>query len=123
MKYVRTKDGRIHCFLGKNKDEFGFYYLDTNKEDKYRCDNNYYRDCKEADTIEELCDEFILVAPYRFRRPKTATELEKDFEEMKYFYTNKNDTIYGAIWIELDNGAMRLEPVAKMNEKRELELL
>jgi len=82
-----------------------------------------YEIIKQADTIEELCDEFILVAPYRFRRPKTATELEKDFEEMKYFYTDKNDTIYGAIWIELDNGAMRLEPVAKMNEKGELELL
>lgn len=82
-----------------------------------------YKDTIQADTIEELCDEFVLVAPYRFRKPKTATELDKDFDEMRYFYTDKDDTIYGAIWIFDDNGVPTLKSVAKMNDRGELELL
>ena len=103
MKYIRTKDGRI--LKGSN---YGFGVGMPYK--------NY--DVKIADTIEELCDEFVLVNEYRFKKPKTATELEKDFDEMKNFYTTKDDKIYGAIWT--DKGLIY---VAKMNDKGELELL
>lgn len=106
MKYIRTKDGRIVDALEYHSNDKKYHWFTLEEE------NNT------ADTIEELCDEFVLVAPYRFRRPKTATELEKDFEEMKYFYTDKDDTIYGAIWT--DKGLIY---AAKMNEKGELELL
>ena len=120
MKYIRTKDGRIaeikdNMFV-KQSDVLRLVY----KNKPYVCVINGDDEIiKQADTIEELCDEFILVAPYRFRNPKTTTELEFDkFDEMRYFYTDKDDIIYGAIWTEWG-----LKYVAKMNEKGELELI
>ena len=76
---------------------------------------------KEADTIEELCDEFR----YKFdnflkheRCWKDSKGIWRDFDN--YFPLNKEEisTIKGAIWIEWD-----LKYVAKMNEKGEMELL
>ena len=66
---------------------------------------------KQADTIEELCDEFVFTKgniknvflPMTFHKEKDLT-----------FY----DEIYGAIWT--DKGLIY---VAKMNDKGELELL
>ena len=99
MKYIRTEDGRI-----LKGSDYGFGVGMPYK--------NY--DVKVADTVEELFDEVVLVAPYRFRKPKTATELDKDFEEMKYFYTDKDDTLYGAIWAIGEHGEPILKSVAKM---------
>lgn len=110
MKYIRTKT-KIETIETKLDNKELFDYLA--QFDNYKDDL-----IKVADTIEEACDEFVLVAPYRFRKPKTATELEKDLEEMKCFYTDKDDTIYGAIWT--DKGLIY---VAKMNDEGELELL
>ena len=107
MKYIRTKDRIVELKKMTINDKLTDDYIHE----------------KVADTIEELCDEFILVNEYRFRKPKTATELEKDFDEMKSFYTNKNDKIYGAIWTYDSNGVPTLKPVAKINEKGELELI
>ena len=73
---------------------------------------------KQADTIPELCDEFVVV--------------QKDFHDLlnadthclqtlkKYYEINKIEVlgIYGAIWTEWG-----LKYVAKMNDKGELELL
>ena len=103
MKYIRTKDGRI---LKGNNYDFGVGM-------PYK---NY--DVRVADNVEELFDELILVAPYRFKKPKTATELEKDFEEMKYFYTDKDDTIYGAIWSIGEHGESILKSVARLSNDR-----
>ncbi len=134
MKYIRTKDNIfeiennfphsiIFCkpkntqmLVAINDNEYEMRNIVIKKE----IGKDHWNEeiVAKANTIEELCDEFVLVAPYRFRRPKTTTELEKDFEEMKYFYTDKDDTIYGAIWT--DRGLIY---VAKMNEKGELELL
>ena len=69
---------------------------------------------KEVEDLLELFDDFVLVAPYRFRRPKTATELDKDFDDMIYFYTDKDDTIYGSIWNGPD-----LKAVAEWDRERE----
>ena len=127
MRYIRTKDGRIidtstyldKCFVKEQQggeckwEKFGL-----------GCGNCRYNELKkveiikQADTIEELCDEFVLVAPYRFKKPRTGRELDKDFEDMIYFYTDKDDVIYGAIWTNKG-----LIYVAKMNEKGEFELL
>lgn len=124
MKYVRTQDGRIHRFLGKYKDEFGFYYLKMNKDDCCRCDSDYYKNCKEADTIKELCDEFVVEADelginkhYSHSINETLKDAKRSAEIYKQNY-NKKQIIYGAIWT--DKG---LVYVAKMNEKGELELL
>ena len=62
---------------------------------------------KQADTIEELCDEFIGIVG-NMHRQLTGTNIR-----------SWNDhTVYGAIWT--DKGLIY---VAKMNDKGELELL
>lgn len=72
----------------------------------------------EADTIEELCDEFVI---------KTRLQYEnychKNYQSLSQLYafnhiTNNSYEIYGAIWTNKG-----LIYVAKMNEKGELELL
>lgn len=111
------------------KDTLSLYYKATGTENALsdqvgrecnfgvtlNCDSDVY---EESDSLEELCDEFILIAPYRFRNPKTSTELEKDFNEMVSFYTCKDDYIYGAIWTKEG-----LKYIAKTNEEGELEVL
>ncbi len=62
---------------------------------------------KQADTIEELCDEYVGVVG-NMHRQLTGTNIR-----------SWNDcAIYGAIWTEWG-----LKYVAKLNEKGELELL
>ena len=123
MKYIRTKDKRI---LKVFKDNVGLYQENDGvayyRKETIDFETSYYlpksQIVNQADSIEELCDEFVLVSPYRFKKPKTATELEKDLEEMKDFYNGEDDIIYGAIWTEWG-----LKYVAKMNDKGELVLL
>ena len=135
MKYIRTKDGRVvawgeHGWI-KGDDisvVYGGFCFGYNEGHLQRVKEVLNKYCntdilKYADTIEELCDEFVLVNKYRFKKPKTATELEKDFDEMRSFYTSKYDKIYGAIWIVSEHGEPILKSVSKMNEKGELELL
>ena len=121
-KYIRTKDG---IFEHNEKDKLDGVVI-NDKHHVVCCGNRLvFEDevIRQADTIEELCDEFILVAPYRFRHPKTATELDKEFYEMKSFYTSKDDTIYGAIWTTGKDDEPVLQSVAKVNEKGDLRLL
>ena len=104
MKYIRTKDGRIIKITGVdylNELPIRFSHCDIdfvelfNKEDVL----------KVADTIKELCDEFVyrhIVCPKTDWFVNCANPLE----------------IYGAIWT--DKGLIY---VAKMNDKGELELL
>ena len=98
MKYIRTKYGRI---LEINKmvnpcvyEEIGNGWVD-----------------KVADTIEELCDEFVIVG--------TNWQQIIDLEDAKY-NCDKHDNlkIYGAIWTNKG-----LIYVAKMNDEGKLELL
>ena len=63
-----------------------------------------------ADTIEELCDEFVIW----FKELDKPTQF-RDFETAKQY---KKAKVYGAIWT--DKGLIY---VAKMNDKGELELL
>ena len=67
-----------------------------------------------ADTIEELCDEFVVVTSLEKRHI-----LSKVGENnTKRFALQLGDDVFGAIWT--DKGLIY---VAKMNEKGELELL
>ena len=101
MKYIRTKDGRIiEC---SNTCNIRDYY-------------QYVGGIKVADTIEELCDEFIAVDK---KEPRNTQFISlKEFwlrslgMNLDYIY------YYGAIWT--DKGLIY---VAKMNDKGELELL
>lgn len=72
-----------------------------------------------ADTIEELCDEAVIVD----NRPPKTKRLLDNFEKAFMFKNhcrirNEDIIIYGAIWT--DKGLIY---VAEMNDKGELELL
>lgn len=120
MKYIRTKDGRIYDTL----DERGMAISQTRKQ----CDfvdfvtfQNRLGDfaipkteiIKQADTIEELCDEFVLI---RNETIRVYPKLEQLLEAITAICIG--DNVYGAIWTEWG-----LKYVAKMNKKGELELL
>ena len=123
-KYIRTKDNKIFKVLDthymrvpENHRLYGVKVYDVEvwkgilEEDVL----------KEANTLKELCDIFKVVninqSPFSFTN-------YRDFE-LARFNKNKseNATLYGYIYILLPNGAVRIEPVAKMNEKGDLELL
>ena len=94
MKYIRTKDGKVK----KSKD--------FTADELWNCENETDNILKQADTIEELCDEFIGVVG-NMHRQLTGTNIR-----------SWNDTVYGAIWTEWG-----LKYIAKMNSKGKLELL
>lgn len=113
MKYIRTKDGRILVA----DDNSLMAKLTTNKV---------------ADTIEELCDGFVVISeeyvePHYIKGLIDTNAL--DFKNHWRPYGNGkvlnkfcqeliDAVIYGAIWT--DEGLIY---VAKMNDKGELELL
>ena len=108
MKYIRTEDGIQTLYI----DEFTEY----GKE--------YYKNCKIADTIEELCDEFVYTgskfSPYfkiKGYGSWDGTRIESD-KDMHKELQSKGCVFYGAIWT--DKGLIY---VAKMNNKGELELI
>lgn len=142
MKYIRTKDGRIidlkkrfgHLPWCKSKEEFEkeshtpykhYFYLD--KETSQIFFYNCYTNCpesvefvKQADTIEELCDEFVC-DHNNGTRVIQIKECKPQFpfcEDTVDYFRRNNQKYYGAIWT--DKGLIY---VAKMNEKGELELL
>lgn len=67
-----------------------------------------------ADTIEDLCDEFVVVA----RKGDGSHTFVADSKRIATWNASLGEKVYGAIWT--DEG---LKYVAKMNEKGELELL
>ena len=137
MKYIRTKD-KIYGFIPnvvssiEYDDEVGaysIYYFDENKgkhlerDDKggHSMDSVWNEDIvKQADTIEELCDEFVCDHNNGTRVIQTKVHKPQfPFCEDTIDYLKRNNqTYYGAIWT--DKGLIY---VAKMNNKGELELL
>ena len=105
MKYIRTKDG-IYEVVEDRKDGM-WAVVKEHKPDNYNFKMSLRKITKIADTIEELCDEFIGVVG-NMHRQLTGTNIR-----------SWNDcSIYGAIWT--DKG---LQFVARMNSKGEFELL
>lgn len=98
-KYIRTKDGRIIKHPHPNSEVFTFRYEIE----------------KEADTIEELCDEFVING-----KLNCYGNCYKSLNHLKSSEVYELDKciVYGAIWT--DKGLIY---IAKMNNKRELELL
>ena len=102
MKYIRTKDGRI---------------IDTTKYPEHPASwsvqaSDYALTIKQADTIEELCDEFVGI-------DKTCENGHQFLRAIPYKCANFwNGGVYGAVWCEWG-----LKFVAKMNENGELELI
>ena len=115
MKYIRTKDGRIV----KVPNNAGIILYDDEKlliDTKQKSQTCVYGIVeKQADTIEELCDEFVVKMAYRINKPFIA-DTSYDFIHKSY---NKNGgEVYGAIWT--DKGLIF---VARMNNEGVLELL
>lgn len=77
---------------------------------------------KSADTIEELCDAFVMFCPNAPRRKIRVYEIIRSIslysKRDKRWGGNMVDKVYGAIWT--DKGLIY---VAKLNEEGELELL
>lgn len=110
-KYIRTKDGRIIIQGGPNdkgfeKGRFEIHNINHNALDSIEI-------IKQADTIEELCDELV----YNDKFFKNV--IYKDISSVKTLCSIRKEwTVYGAIWT--DKGLIY---VAKMNDKGELELI
>ena len=115
MRYIRTKDGKIFEYAGRERTPYG---------DLISTDGTHYRyDCvlKEADTIEELCDEFVCENSLIDSSPRKENgQIIGRYQKIDnaIMLAKKGLIVYGAIWT--DKGLMY---VAKMNEKGELELL
>ena len=106
MKYIRTKDGIF--------DKIDESLVLTSLPPKYELKKNgvfvkyeFCSTCQLADTIEELCDEFVSI------KYGEHSLIITDGMAVKMGYE-----VYGAIWT--DKGLIY---VARMNEKGELELL
>lgn len=118
-RYIRTKESVYEPCEKQRHIKDG--YIDV------KADNNPFiikgyriidkgRVIKQADTIEDLCDEFVIKAycsndPFLFMKEQIDI---KDFISK----CDKDTIIYGAIWCEWG-----LKYVARMNEKGEFELL
>ena len=105
--YIRTKDGRILDFDKLN--EISKLSIDMEEES-----------IREADTIDELCDEFVVSDK---EQPNGKLLYYKGFENLKKefidFEKDKEKVVVcGAIWT--DKGLIY---VAKMNDKGDLELI
>ena len=119
MKYIRTKDGIYDL------DKSILYEFTGHKVKMPYCEEYEKQPelCKTADTIEELCDEFVLDHPLFGDSCKC---LYHSFEKAKNGIKKRSDNahnlcnfnIYGAIWT-----SKGLIYVAKINDKDELELL
>ena len=94
MKYIRTKDGRI---TNRIDDTYITYII------------------AQADTIEELCDEFV-ATDYGINKKPMIIIANNGLNTIKEMLNDSS--VFGAIWT--DKGLIY---VAKMNEKGELELL
>lgn len=112
MKYIRTKDNQICEF---NKFFNIKWYKENGYTEKEMIESAKHLILKQADTIEELCDEFVIVPKDKNIKPCSTTTLAV-FDDVKSLLDT--DDVYGAIWT--DKGLIY---VAKMNEKGELKLL
>ena len=103
MKYIRTKYGIYNAIKEfKIGDMIGVPY------------NGLVKIIAQADTIEELCDEYVIVD----EENEHYINQSNDIHHIRRKWAIGNYTIYGAIWT--DKGLIY---VARMNSKGELELL
>ena len=107
MRYIRTKETDC-CIIDTIK------YKEITGEDCFIPKNEIV---DEANTIEELCDEFVIA----YENGARIVYGDLEWAKVKSIASSKIGIkliIYGAIWTEWG-----LKYVAKMNSKGELELL
>ena len=118
--YIRTKDGVYDVEGRKFYDALKRKHYITTKGLAIKEDDII----KQSDTIEELCDEFVLIEPRGDGGEKYSLRDKKSFIEDYIGYEHIDIvlsyyTIYGAIWVQ----GKGLIYVAKMNENGVLELI
>ena len=118
MKYIRTKDGHIAECVEYYKED-GIFIIKINGKPYFSVfEENVL---KQADTIEELCDEFVTVSPDY--KPQTS-KLPFDFlKEQMLHHMKIGWKLYAAIWTKGKYDEPILKPVAELNDKGVLELL
>ena len=133
MKYIRTKGGNIYeeskvSVVKENGIEIvilgsiGNKFIERTRGITWNDGTNVI--VKQADTIEELCDEYV-VKHINMLTPMLIDKSTISLKEIKTQYSGNDnfEYIYCAIWVFDNNGAPALKPVAKLNNKEELELL
>lgn len=115
MRYIRTKDGKIIDLVAYKENGV----INNGIKFVNKINGSYFfvqqdNILKQADTIEELCDEFVATLkntkPYIFK--------DGEYKELEKKPSEWLGTLYGAIWT--DKGLIY---IAKMNDKGELELI
>ena len=116
MKYIRTKDGKLYLNLGETQNGviIEYNYLG----DGLDLAVNYDAIEKQADTIEELCDEFVIIYNKSQIFKKPFTSAHDNLKDLLEEHELSKCKVYGAIWT--DKGLIY---VVKMNDKGDLELL
>ena len=110
MNYIRTKDGRI---IDTTKIATGSKYMDFATNDESFKEIFKTESLLKADTIEQLCDEFVLVDKM------TGKHCLDDINDYYYLKEEVDEyEVFGAIWT--DKGLIY---VAKMNDDGVLELI
>ena len=105
MKYIRTKDRILTC-------------LDTNTLKVGDLVGINEPILAKSNTIEELCDEFVIVIKNNSLIPNGYYVVKEYLLAYQSFKMDKDNELYGAIWT--DKGLIY---VAKMNDEGELCLL
>lgn len=115
MKYIRTKDGiyKYADYLGVHNGK-RYALMDNAQGDRITMCQEPEELYKVADTIEELCDEFVMID----EENEHYIKQDNDIHHIRRKWAIGNYTVYGAIWT--DKGLIY---VAKMNDEGELELL
>lgn len=124
MKYIRTKNKWLDDFEGSEIVKEVYQIYDVKKGDDmnlwaFTFEGFPYCITEEmiidqADTIEELCDGFVIIDEDNEPNIKQG----RDIDHCRRIWAINKCLIYGAIWT--DKGLIY---VAKMNDKGELELL
>ena len=116
MKYIRTKD-ELGIYIEKDNE-----YKDLPQGTYFKTWRGVYihEDWKLADTIEELCDRFVIEYKNHNEQRilKTFMRVEMAFMKHERYELKHIKAIYGAIWTNKG-----LIYVAKLNESGELKLL
>ena len=107
MKYIRTKDRVVEFNIIRKLNE-------TTYEIEGIKDHYVHKEeiIAQADTIEELCDKFVVIIPTE------KPDFVIDFAKNRQTFVMAELDVYGAIWTEWG-----LKYVARMNSKGVLELL
>lgn len=106
MKYIRTKNG-IYEVVGFDDECIIPSPIIKMNGKLTHCSD--YKNCKQTDTIEELCDEFVVVN-LKYNTHRFYDKTKSDWT-LQTYACSPTHIVYGCIWT--DKGLIY---VAKMNE-------